>query len=231
MDIEAVRHTLEQASLASLAAGVAIGFFFSFNPVALAAIPVSLAVLTKARAPVRALAWGAMFVLGMAVTHLVLGVAAGVAGAGVQRLVGREWGLVLGPAAIVLGLAWAGWITLPLPCIRPHLRRTASAWGAAALGASFSVAVCPMCTPALVVLLGIAAGAGSPVFGALLLLAFSVGRAVPVLIGASAMGWLEGRACLRRWAQALEIAGGIVLVLSGLYMLNAYFFVVAGLAA
>ena len=49
MDIEIVRNTLEQASLASLAIGVAIGFFFSFNPVALAAIPVSLAYMTKAR--------------------------------------------------------------------------------------------------------------------------------------------------------------------------------------
>jgi hypothetical protein len=39
MDIEAVRSTLEQASLASLAVSLAIGFLFSFNPVALAAIP------------------------------------------------------------------------------------------------------------------------------------------------------------------------------------------------
>ena len=103
--------------------------------------------------------------------------------------------------------------------------------GAAALGASFSVAVCPACTPALVVLLGIAAGVGSPLFGVLPLLAFSVGRAIPVAPGASAMGWLEGRAALRRSQRALEIAGGLVLILSGLYMLNAYFFVVPGLAA
>jgi cytochrome c-type biogenesis protein len=100
-----------------------------------------------------------------------------------------------------------------------------------ALGASFSVAVCPACTPALVVLLGIAAGVGSPLFGVLLLLAFSVGRAVPVVLGASAMGWLEGRARLRRSQQLLEIAGGLALILSGLYMLNAYFFFVPGLAA
>ena len=39
MDIEAVRNTLEQASFASLAIGLAIGFLFSFKPVALAAIP------------------------------------------------------------------------------------------------------------------------------------------------------------------------------------------------
>jgi cytochrome c-type biogenesis protein len=45
------------------------------------------------------------------------------------------------------------------------------------------------------------------------------------------MGWLEGRASLRRSQQVLEIAGGLVLIVSGLYMLNAYFFLVPGLAA
>ena len=231
MDIEVVRNTLEQASLASLGIGLAIGFFFSFNPVALAVIPVSLAYLTKAQAPRRAVLLGSMFVVGIIATHTLLGLVVGLGGGWIQHLIGRQWGLVLGPVAIVMGLAWPGWIRLPIPQIPIRARRTASSWGAVALGASFSVAVCPACTPALVILLGIAAGVGSPLFGVLLLLAFAVGRAVPVVLGASAMGWLEGRAGLRRSRQVLEIAGGLVLILSGLYMLNAYFFLVPGLAA
>ena len=231
MDIEVVRNTLEQASLSSLAIGLAIGFVFSFNPVALAAIPVSLAYLTKARAPQRAALLGSMFVLGMIVTHALLGLVVGLGGGWIQGLIGRDWGLVLGPAAIVMGLAWPGWISLPIPRIPLRAQRTASTWGAVALGASFSVAVCPACTPALVVLLGIVAGVGSPMFGVLLLLAFSLGRAVPVALGASAMGWLEARAGLRRSQRALEVAGGLVLIFSGLYMLNAYFFIVPRLAA
>src|SRR5450755_3591227 len=108
MDIEAVRHTLEQASLGSLAAGLAIGFFFSFNPVALAAIPVSLAYLTQAQARQRTLLLASMFVLGMIVTHALLGLVVGLGGGWIQRLIGREWGLMLGPIAIVMGLAWPG---------------------------------------------------------------------------------------------------------------------------
>lgn len=231
MDIEAVRNTLEQAGPASLAVGLAIGFLFSFNPVALAVIPVSAAYVTKARAPQRAVLLGSMFVLGMVATHALLGLVVGLGGGWIERLIGREWGLVLGPAAIAMGLAWPGWIRLPVPSIPFRAQRTVSAWGAAALGASFSVAICPACTPALVVLLGIAAGVGSPFFGGLLLIAFGAGRAVPVLVGASAMGWLEGRATLWHSQRALEIAGGLVLILSGLYMLNAYFFLVPGLAA
>ncbi|WP_436295595.1 MULTISPECIES: hypothetical protein [unclassified Variovorax] len=81
----------------------------------------------------------------------------------------------------------------------------------------------------LIVLLGVVAGIGSPVWGALLLLAFALGRAVPIALGASAMGWLELR-LLARYQRAFDIVGGIALVLIGLYMLNAYFFVVPELA-
>lgn len=191
MDVESLRQTLEQANLASLAAGFVIGFLFSFNPVALAAIPVSLAYVTKARAPGQAVAYGGMFILGMLATHLALGLAAGLGGGGLQRLMGREWGLVLGPLLILLGLLWPGWLRLPLPTISLRAKRAATAWGAFALGAPFSVAICPFCTPALVILLGIAAGIGSAWFGAVLLLAFALGRAVPIILGACAVGWLE----------------------------------------
>ena len=46
-----------------------------------------------------------------------------------------------------------------------------------ALGIPFSVAVCPSCTPALVVLVGAAAASGSPLFGGAMLISFAIGRA------------------------------------------------------
>lgn len=230
MDIDAVKSTLEQAGLASVAVGFAIGFLFSFNPVALASIPVSLAYVTKAHDPKRAVVFGSMFVVGMLVTHALLGVIAGLGGGWVQRLIGRQWGLVLGPLLILLGIVWAGWFRLPLPRIPIRAQRAATSWGAFGLGGSFSVAVCPACTPALVVLLGIAAGIGSALFGMILLLAFAVGRSIPMIVGAAAIGWLEGLKGLSRSQRAFDVIGGIALILSGLYMLNAYFFVIPELA-
>ena len=50
-------------------------------------------------------------------------------------------------------------------------------------------------------------------------------------VGAWAAGWLESLKPLARYQRAFDVAGGLVLVLSGLYMLNAYFFVVPALAA
>jgi cytochrome c-type biogenesis protein len=231
MDPESLRLAVAQAGYGALWIGFATGFVFSFNPVALAAIPVSLAYVTKTRTPRQAIAFGCLFVLGMILTHVTLGLAASLGGGWVQHLLGRAWGLVLGPLLIVLGLLWPGWLHLPLPTLDFRARLVAGAWGAFALGIPFSVAICPFCTPALVVLLGVAAGIGSPGFGTILLLAFALGRAIPILFGAVAVGWLETLSGLGRLQKVFELIGGVLLILSGLYMLNAYFLVVPGLAA
>src|SRR5215467_2786490 len=115
MDVELVRNTLDQAGVASLAIGLALGFFFTFNPVALAALPASLAYLTQSQMRRRTVLLGSMFVLGMIAMHALLGLVVSLGGAWVQRLIGREWGLVLGPVAIVMGLAWSRWFRLPIP--------------------------------------------------------------------------------------------------------------------
>ena len=98
------------------------------------------------------------------------------------------------------------------------------------MGAAFSVAVCPVCTPTLLVLLGVSTGLGSPIFGLTLLTAFAIGRAGPILIGAGAVGWLEKLEPLRLAQRLFEQIGGVVLILAGFYMLNAYLFVIPALA-
>jgi cytochrome c-type biogenesis protein len=231
VDIEVLRQTVEQAGFAAVGAGLFAGLFFSLNPVAVAAIPVSLAYVTRAREKETAVLYGAMFILGMIVTHMLLGLAAALGGLWVERLLGREWGLVLGPLLILLGLAWPGWVRLPLPAPSFRAKRVTGMWGAFGLGIPFSVAVCPFCTPVLVVLLGTVAGIGSPILGVTLLLAFAIGRSIPIAVGAVAIGWLEGLKVLAKYRTAFETVGGLTLIAAGLYMLNAYFFFIPELAA
>jgi cytochrome c-type biogenesis protein len=231
MDAEMLRQAVTQIGFSALWVALVTGFVFSFNPVALAAIPVSLAYVTTSRSKSQANLYGGFFVLGMILTHVLLGLVVSLGGSWVQHLFGRAWGLILGPLLILLGLIWLGWLRLPLPAFKYHAKPVSGAWGTFVLGIPFSVAICPFCTPALIVLLGVAAGIGSPSFGAALLLAFALGRAIPIVLGAIAIGWLENLSGLRRFHKAFEIIGGIMLILSGLYMLNAYFFVVPSLAA
>lgn len=230
MDTEPWLQLVQQGGMAATLAAFLAGLVFSFNPVAMAAVPVALAYVTKARETRQAAVYGAMFVVGMLATHVVLGALAGLGGSWVQGLLGRFWGLALGPILILLGLVWTGSVRLPLPAFALRARQPQGMWGAFGLGVPFSIAICPVCTPALVVLLGVATTLGSAVTGALLLLAFALGRAIPVVLGSVAVGWLEGLRFLAAYRRVFEIVGGLTLVAVGLYMLNAYFFWVPELA-
>lgn len=231
MDADTLRQAVEQSRYAAVGIGFLAGLFFSLNPVAIAAIPVALGYVTRARERPTALRFGFMFILGLIVTHLVLGVAAGWGGQAVERVIGRHWGLALGPLLIMMGLLWPGWVKLPLPALSLRAKRVTGSWGAFALGVPFSVAICPVCTPALIALLGVVAAIGSPILGAAILLAFAVGRAIPIGLGAGALGWLETLRPLARYQRVFDRVGGILLILAGLYMLNAYYFFVPELAA
>lgn len=230
MDPEVLRQAIENAGFAAAGVGFLAGLAFSFNPVALASIPVSLAYVTRGRDRNQALLYGGMFILGMILTHVVLGLIAGLGGNWAASLLGRAWGLVLGPLLIVLGLMWAGWLRIPLPSIGFRAARPTAASGAFLLGIPFAVAVCPVCTPVLVVLLGVTAGLGSVALGVVLLLAFALGRAVPIAIGAFAVSWLEHLQGFAQYRRIFELAGAVVLIAMGLYMLNAVLFWVPALA-
>lgn len=230
MEIEALRQALDQAGMVAAIAGFVTGLVFSLNPVAVAAIPVTLAYVTKARESRTAFAYGAMFILGLVLTHVVLGLIAGFGGHWVEGVIGRFWGALLGPVLILLGLIWTGWLRIPLPRLSYRAQRVNGMWGAFSLGIPFSIAVCPFCTPALIVILGVVTSIGSPVFGAIVMLAFSLGRATPIALGAVAVGSLRHRKFFSRSQQWFNIGGGVLLIASGLYLLNAYYFVIPALA-
>ncbi|HEN47037.1 MAG TPA: cytochrome C biogenesis protein [Mizugakiibacter sp.] len=221
-----LKATLQHASWAGIGLSLLAGFIFSFNPVSFASIPVMLAYVTKAHEERRAVLMGGAFVAGMIVTHVVLGVAAALGGEWVQHVMGRAWGLFLGPLLIVLGLVWPGWIKLRFPWIGVRGRKVTGLWGAFLLGIPFSVAVCPFCTPALLVALTASAAIGSVPFAFALLLAFAAGRAIPIILGAWSMGWLESLRLLSQYQKGFEILAGVTLILTGLYLLNEYLFII-----
>ena len=125
-----------------------------------------------------------------------------------------------------MGLMWAGLINIRLRWFGFKGRKATGIWGAFLLGIPFSVAVCPFCTPALLVALTASASIGSPLFGFGLLLAFALGRSVPIILGAWSMGWLESLKILSNYQKLFEIIAGITLILTGLYLLNEYFFII-----
>jgi len=220
-----VKSLLLEPSISGIVLGFVVGLIFSFNPVSFSAIPVMLAYVTKAHEKKRAMMMGSAFVLGMIFIQVILGVAAALGGEWVQSVMGRFWGLILGPILIILGFLWPGWIKIRVPWFGMKGKKVVSLWGAFLLGIPFSIALCPFCSPALVVMLTASTAIGSVPFGFFLLLAFSLGRGIPIMIGAWSMGWLESIRAFSKYQKSFEIFASIILILSGLYLLNEYFFI------
>lgn len=227
-DIDVMKQTLGDASMAGIGLGFLAGLVFSFNPVSFASIPVVLAYVTQAHEQRRAVILGGAFVAGMLLTHALLGAVTALGGEWAQKLMGRQWALLLGPLLILLGLIWPGWLKLRLPWLTMRGRKVSGAWGAFLLGIPFSVAVCPFCTPALLVALTASTSIGSVPFGIALLTAFAVGRSIPILLGAWSMGWLESLHVLTRHQKKVEIMAGVTLLLTGTYLLYEYIVVFIG---
>lgn len=226
LDRKSLEATLQHASFAGIGIAFVAGFVFSFNPVSFASIPVVLAYVTRAHEKQQALSLGGAFIVGLVLTHVVLGMAAAMGGEWVKVVMGRQWGVFLGPVLIILGLMWTGWLKLRLPWISMRGKKVTGHWGAFLLAIPFSVAICPFCAPALLVTLTASAAIGSALFGAGLLLAFALGRSIPILLGAWSMGWLETLQVVGKHHRGFEIIGGMVLILTGLYMLNEYLFII-----
>jgi len=226
LDRQSLEATLQNASFAGIGIAFVAGFVFSFNPVSFTSIPVVLAYVTRAHEKQQALSLGGAFIVGLILTHVALGMAAAMGGEWVKAIMGRQWGLFLGPLLIVLGLMWPGWLKLRLPWISMRGKKVTGHWGAFLLAIPFSVAICPFCAPALLVTLTASAAIGSVFFGASLLLAFALGRSIPILLGAWSMGWLESLQIVGRHHRGFEMMGGVVLILTGLYMLNEYLFII-----
>ena len=226
MNIESLQLSLQDPSLTSLSIAFTAGLVFAFNPIVFASIPLVLAYVTKAHDPRRAILYGGAFVVSMLVTHVILGVAAALGGNWAQAVMGRTWVLLLGPVLILLGLMWPGWIKLRIPWWTARGRMVTGVGGAFLLGIPFTLALCPNCTPALLTTIAASAGIGSVTFGATLLLAFGLGRSVPILVGAWGFGWLESVIPLAKYHKMIEAAGGVTLILTGLYLLNEYFLII-----
>lgn len=226
IDKQSMEAVMTQASFAGIGIAFIAGFIFSFNPVSFASIPVVLAYVTRAHEKKQALSLGTAFIFGLVLTHVALGVITAMGGEWVKAIMGRQWGLFLGPLLITLGLMWAGWINIKLPWISMRAKKVTGHWGAFLLAIPFSIAICPFCAPALLVMLTASAAIGSVVFGAGLLFAFALGRSIPILLGAWSIGWLESLQVVGKHRRGFEMTGGIVLILSGLYMLNEYLFII-----
>ncbi len=198
------------------------GLLTSVTPCSLSSIPLVIGYVSGAgnKDTKRSFRLSLVFALGMAITFTVLGTLASLFGRLMQGT-GQWWYIVLGVLMVLMALqTWEVFNFIPSTYLmsKNKKRGYVGALLAGILGGVFSS---PCSTPVLIVLLGIVARSGNVVWGILLLLLYSVGHSVLVLIAGTSYGFVQKLTQNEKYGNFSKflkyVVGGLILLI-GLYM-------------
>jgi cytochrome c-type biogenesis protein len=168
----------------------------------------------------RVLTGVALFILGFAIVFVAYGAAFGALGLWLvrwQEVVIR----VLGVVVILMGLVFIGQFSFLQRTIKPSWRPATGLVGAPVLGIVFGLGWTPCIGPTLAAISALSVGSGSPWRGALLGLFYCIGLGIPFLLVALGFDWVAGSvAFLKRHIRAINIIGGVLLVIIGVLMVT-----------
>jgi cytochrome c-type biogenesis protein len=212
---------LENASLLAFALVFFGGILTSIGPCNVAMIPLVVGYVGSARdlPRVRAFTLSLSFALGLALTFMLLGVAASLVGG----LVGASttwWYYLVAFVCFVIGLNMLGLIHIETPLWLGGLREKITlkgAPGALALGLVSGLVASQCATPVLAAILTYVMAKGALVYGAGLLFVYALGRGVPVVLAGTFTGALKQMQALGCWNERLEKMAGAVILSVGLY--------------
>lgn len=160
----------------------------------------------------------ALFILGFAIVFVAYGAAFGALGLWLvrwQEVVIR----ILGVLVIAMGLVFIGQFSFLQRTIKPTWRPATGLIGAPLLGIVFGLGWTPCIGPTLAAISALSVGSGSPWRGALLGLFYCIGLGIPFLLVALGFDWVAGSvAFLKRHIRAINIIGGVLLVIIGILM-------------
>ncbi|MBE3088858.1 MAG: sulfite exporter TauE/SafE family protein [Actinobacteria bacterium] len=197
------------------------GILTAFTPCSLSTIPLVVGYVggTADNDTKKSFRLSLVFALGMTVTFTVLGVVASLAG----KLIGRAaswWYIVLGVLMVLMALqTWEVFNFIPSTFLINKNRRRGyiGALIAGILGGIFSS---PCATPVLIALLALVASQGKLLWGVMLLLLYSAGHSILVLIAGTSMGFVKKLTTNEKYGRASKV---IKIVLGSLILLLAFY--------
>ena len=199
------------------------GVVTSIGPCNLATIPLIVGYVGGSRdlPRTRAFVLSLAFAIGLALTFMLLGVAAALIG-GLIGASTRWWYYLVAGICFVIGLNMLGVLNLNLPLWFGGLRERIGLKGipgALALGLISGLVASQCATPVLAAILTYVMAKGALVYGAALLFVYALGRGVPVVLAGTFTGVLKSFQKLGRWSEIIEKISGVIVIGVGLYFL------------
>jgi cytochrome c-type biogenesis protein len=160
------------------------------------------------------------FIAGFTLVFVLTGAFVGTVGAFFvqwQDLITR----ILGAVVIVMGFVFVGQVSFMQRTIKPSFRPATGLAGAPLLGIVFAIGWTPCLGPVLTAITGLSLNSGSTGRGALLGLFYCIGLGIPFVLVALGLSWMTGTiAFLKRHIRAINIAGGVLLMIIGILMVS-----------
>jgi len=198
------------------------GILTSFTPCSLSTVPLVIGYVGSSgeKSTKKAFLLSAVFSAGMAVTFTTLGTAASLVGKLMQGT-GSWWYILLGILMLLMALqTWELFNFLPAThaISKSKSKGFLGAFLAGILGGLFSS---PCSTPVLIALLAIVAREGDILRGIFLLLLYSIGHSVLVMIAGTSIGFVKKLSSIGNYGKAstvLRIIMGALILLVAFYM-------------
>jgi len=204
------------------------GLVLAFTPCVLPMVPILSGIIAgggRSVTTTRALALSVTYVLGMALTYTLAGIACAAAGRQVQAVFQQWWVLALFAALfVVLALSMFGLFTLQMPvAIQTRIanisnRQSAGTFGGVAVMGALSALIVTTCVgPALVGALLVISQTGQVARGGAALFAMSIGMGTPLLVVGASAGRLLPRA--GPWMDLVKKLFGVMMLAVAAWML------------
>jgi cytochrome c-type biogenesis protein len=161
-----------------------------------------------------------LFVLGFSVVFLLATILVGTVGVFVAQytdLILRIAGIVV----IVMGVVFIGQVSFLQRTVKPGWQPRTGLIGAPLLGVIFAIGWTPCVGPTLVAVTSLVLNQGDLGRAVILGIAYCVGLGVPFLLVAIGFGWVGASVrFVKRHIRAINIAGGVLLVVVGVLMVS-----------
>ncbi len=204
------------------AAAFAGGLLTAANPCVLAMVPLMVGYVAgqENRSVGRSFLLSLTFSIGLTIMFAVLFLATWAAS---SVLKANWWTYVAAGVCLLMGLHLVGLLRFHIPAPAGMQPKQKGFIGALLLGLLFGLVSLPCAGPVLLALLSIMPLKGAA-FGAILLIAYSLGHCGLVLVGGTSIGMVQRLADSRGWtrsASVLRWVAGVLILLVGVYLLVA----------